>query len=100
MGVVEEGETLGQALARELEEETGLELLRIKGYIGSFDYLSKSGRATRQLNFVVEVAAQSQVRLTEHDNHVWANQATLAELTVTDETRLAVASALFLVKEI
>ncbi len=99
-GVVEKGETLAQALAREIEEETGLELLRIKGYIGSFDYLSKSGRATRQLNFVFEVAAQSQVRLTEHDNHVWVNQATLAELTVTGETRLAVTSAQFLVKEI
>ena len=93
-GVVEEGETLGEALAREVEEETGLELIRSGAYVGSFDYLSGSGRATRQFNFLVEVAPNTQVRLTEHDTYVWVDRETLAELTVTEETRLAVSSAL------
>ena len=93
-GVVEEGETLGEALAREVEEETGLELIRSGAYVGSFDYLSGSERATRQFNFLVEVAPKTQVRLTEHDTYVWVDRETLAELTVTDETRLAVSLAL------
>ena len=52
-GVVEEGETLGEALVREVEEETGLELIRRGDYVGFFDYLAGSGRATRQFNFQV-----------------------------------------------
>ncbi len=93
-GVVEEGETLGEALVREVEEETGLEPIPKGNYVGFFDYFSGSGRATRQFNFLVEVAAHTLVRLTEHDTYVWADREALAELTVTDETRLAVSLAL------
>src|SRR5690348_10706976 len=47
-GRVEEGETLLGSLARELHEETGLIIERVYGYAGSFDYLSASGKRTRQ----------------------------------------------------
>ncbi|MEI6627509.1 MAG: NUDIX hydrolase [bacterium] len=54
-GVVELGESIIDGLAREIKEETGLEISEIKRYIGSFDYQSSSGRKTRQFNFIVSV---------------------------------------------
>jgi 8-oxo-dGTP diphosphatase len=63
-GKVEAGETLLQACARELQEETGLLLKDLRDYIGSFDYASESGRKSRQLNFLLEV---------EGDNHALSN---------------------------
>ncbi|WBB64545.1 NUDIX domain-containing protein [Streptomyces sp. WMMC500] len=70
-GGVEPGETLTAALDREVAEETGLTITGISSYLGHFDYLSGSGRRTRQFNFAATVAG-SEVRLTEHDFHEWA----------------------------
>ena len=55
-GVAEAGETLGQALYREVEEETGLLVEDISAYLGCFSYLSGSETRTRQFNFLVTVA--------------------------------------------
>ena len=52
-GTVETGETLIEALIREIYEETGLHIISIDKYIGVFDYLSGSGKKTRQVNFKV-----------------------------------------------
>ena len=54
-GTVASNENLMYALIREVNEETGLEVLNISKYIDSFDYLSKSGQTTRQSNFFVNV---------------------------------------------
>ncbi|MGI5216899.1 NUDIX hydrolase [Nocardia sp. CA-290969] len=70
-GKVEPGEMLDQALAREVEEETGLQVTGIGRYIDSFDYHSGGGKHSRQFNFVVECAAPEPVRLTEHDAYTW-----------------------------
>jgi len=71
-GKVEPAEALDVALIREVEEETGLKVASIEQYLGSFDYLSGSGKKSRQFNFVVEVRATEPVRLTEHDEYQWA----------------------------
>ena len=55
-GVVEPGEALDEALAREVAEETGLEVTGVSDYLGDFDYLTGEGARTRQFTFVVEVA--------------------------------------------
>jgi 8-oxo-dGTP diphosphatase len=71
-GKVEPGEDLDEALRREVEEETGLKISRIREYLGHFDYFSGSGRTSRQLNFAVDVATPEPVKLSEHDAHLWA----------------------------
>jgi len=72
-GGVDEREALPEALSREVEEETGLKVTAVGGYLGHFDYLSKSGRLTRQFNFIA-LAGGGSVALTEHDDHVWADR--------------------------
>ncbi|MGW1194417.1 NUDIX hydrolase [Streptomyces sp. NPDC002536] len=73
-GGVDDGETLIDALEREVTEETGLTIAAVSGYLGHFDYRSGSGRATRQFNFTATVNPGETVTLTEHDAHLWADR--------------------------
>jgi 8-oxo-dGTP diphosphatase len=84
-GKVEPGEGLDEALVRETQEETDLVVARIREYLGSFDYLSGSGKKSRQFNFAVDVEAHEPVVLTEHDAYMWVEQGT--ELPVTEAVK-------------
>lgn len=86
-GVVEVGETLNQGLAREIKEETGLNIRKVVAYLGFFEYVSGGGLLTRQFNFQVSVAAPYAVELTEHDDFVWAEPREMACLAISDDTR-------------
>jgi 8-oxo-dGTP diphosphatase len=68
-----EDEGLDEALRREVEEETGLKMSSIRDYLGHFDYMSGSGKKSRQFNFAVNVAAPEPVGLTEHDAYLWVS---------------------------
>lgn len=73
-GGVEDGESLVEALRREVAEETGLAVTELGAYLGHFDYRSGSGRRTRQYNFAVTATVTGEtVRLSEHDAHLWAD---------------------------
>lgn len=86
-GVLEGEESLVQALVREVKEETALEVVGVVRYLGSFDYLSGSGRPTRQFSFEVSVGTDNDVRLSEHDSYLWAGVSDLEEIQVSREVR-------------
>ena len=84
-GEVETGETLDEALRREVAEETGFVLIGIDRYLGYFDYRSRGGRLTRQFNFAVTVQGTPVVTLTEHESFAWVRVEELAEYPVSPE---------------
>ena len=84
-GVVETGETLDNALRREVAEETGFALVGIDRYLGCFDYRSRDGRLTRQFNFAVTVQGTPVVTLSEHASFAWVGLDGLAEYPVSPE---------------
>ncbi|MCK5149794.1 NUDIX domain-containing protein [Candidatus Pacearchaeota archaeon] len=86
-GNMEEGEELFEALIREVKEETNLDLKQIKKYLGTFDYLSGSGKSARQFNFLINVEEKGEIKLTEHDEHYWANEGHEAFEKVTDSVK-------------
>ncbi|MFF2717437.1 NUDIX hydrolase [Streptomyces sp. NPDC058011] len=88
-GGVKPGERLVDALCREVLEETGLTVTQATGHAGSFDYVSRSGRGTRQFTFAVTVRATGPITLTEHDDAAWADPGELP--AVSDETRALLA---------
>lgn len=91
-GGVEDNETILDALQRETKEETGLDITRVIDYVGSFDYVSGSGKKTRQFNFLVETASEEVILGPdmEHSDLVWCrpdDNAVLDGLTMSDEMR-------------
>ena len=89
-GTVEAGEDLLTALAREVEEETGLLVTSVLEYLGSFDWTSSSGKKTRHFNFFVEVE-DSEIKLnpTEHQAYflVALSDAAFTTLNISDATK-------------
>jgi 8-oxo-dGTP diphosphatase len=95
-GTVDPGEDLLTALAREIREETGLVVRSVLAYLGPFDYLSGSGKKTRQFNFVVEVApGEVQLEPTEHRSYhlVSLSDEAFSTLNISDATRTVLKAA-------
>lgn len=90
-GKADPGERLDAALAREVNEETGLELTVITGHLGYFDYANRRGDRSRQHNFAIATAATSPVTLTEHDRYEWRDLAD--DLPVSDAVNAVLAAA-------
>jgi len=89
-GTVEAGEDLLTALAREVQEETGLLVIAVLEYLGSFDWISSSGKKTRHFNFFVEVEdGEIKLNPTEHQAHYWValSDAAFTTLNLSDATK-------------
>ena len=89
-GTVETGEDLLTALAREVQEETGLLVTAILEYLGSFDWTSSSGKKTRHFNFLVEVEeGKIKINPIEHQAYYWValSDAAFTTLNISDATK-------------
>jgi len=89
-GTVDVGEDLIEALIREVKEETGLTVSAVLSYVSEFDYVSSSGKKTRQFNFLVETEL-GEIKL-EPSEHQAFHLASLKDevyntLNISDETR-------------
>lgn len=94
-GAVEPGETLGEALAREIREETGLSIRTAGPFLFDFTYPSRRG-STVQLNFLVELTEAQPVRIDpdEHESFRWLPLAALADSGLSLEVRRGLARTL------
>ena len=91
-GNLEGNETIQEGLIREVKEETGLNVKNIGKFVNTFDYLSGSGKKSRQFNLEVEVESTDNVFLTEHDDYAWLSYDEIEiEGNITDEVKYAVA---------
>ena len=99
-GNMEQGENIYDALVREVKEETNLDIVNVKSYIGSFDYISGSGKKSRQYNFVLDVKNTENIILTEHDEYKWL---TIEEIRksnkITDEVKYILEICYFNLKD-
>ena len=87
-GNMEQGENIYDALVREVKEETNLDVVNVKSYIGSFDYISGSGKKARQYNFVLDVKKAENIILTEHDEYNWLTIEEIRKSSkITDEVK-------------
>jgi 8-oxo-dGTP diphosphatase len=86
-GEVKGGEALGSALRREVREETVLRIKEVRRYLGHFDYRSKSGKRTRQFNFMVAVREPLKIKLKEHESYAWVNKDQLDQHPVTENVK-------------
>jgi 8-oxo-dGTP diphosphatase len=95
-GGVDKGENLIQALHREVLEETHLKILDVSSYANHFDYLSSSGKKTRQFNFLVRTE-DFNVKLNpaEHSEFAWVevNSQEFLELNLSEQTRGCIVAA-------
>lgn len=70
-GVVEKGEKINEGLEREVKEETNLDIETLGMFVNAFDYLSGSGKKSRQFTFEANTIRNDNIFLTEHDEYKW-----------------------------
>ncbi len=92
-GHVEPGETLPEAMGRELEEETGLILEHVGPLVAQFDCDGEIGRS-REWDFLVRWKSVRPISHPEHIDMLWATADNWHTLLMTEEMRALVASVL------
>ena len=64
-----------------------MNLKNIQKYLGYFDYESKSGKKTRQFNFLISIKEPFKIRLSEHDNYAWVTKSDLDNFLITSNVK-------------
>ena len=99
-GNMEKGENIYDALVREVKEETNIDVVNMKSYIGNFDYISGSGKKARQYNFVLDVKNIENIILTEHDKYNWLTIEEIKKSSkITDEVKYILEICYFNLKD-
>lgn len=89
-GKVDPGESLTEALVREVKEEAGLDI-EIQEYLDFFDYRSKSGKATRQFNFLARSGSfDVKTNPEEHDGFRWVAKDELDNYKITEPVKTTI----------
>lgn len=88
-GKVDNGETILQGLSREVKEETNLDVINVIKYVDSFDYISGSGKKSRQFNFIVSVSGKIKLNPEEHDSYNFYDKEVLLneDINISKSTR-------------
>lgn len=87
-GNMEMGENILTSLTREVKEETNFDLAEVICYINSFDYISGSGKKSRQYNFAINVQKGGKINLTEHNSYKWQSiQEAIENPKITEEVK-------------
>ena len=87
-GNMKKGENIYDALVREVKEKTNLDIVNVKSYIGSFDYISGSGKKARQYNFLLDIKNTENIILIEHDEYNWLTIEEIRKSSkITDEVK-------------
>jgi len=87
-GGVEPGESVLDALRREVTEETGAQVTQVEDFVGTFDYRNEWGRRARQLNFGVRLDREiTDFHGPEHVTMRWIGAADIGGVHCTDEVR-------------
>jgi len=76
-GHLEPGESIPEALAREIFEETGWRLSRMVANLGVMDYVGDDEVARREIDFLVEVEGDLERPIIEaglHERPIWVNR--------------------------
>lgn len=84
-GHVEPGETVTEALAREVLEETGWRLAAILGVVGEAEYVGDDGVARHETDFLVRVEGDLDRPALEEDKHTEFRWLGPHELDVLDD---------------
>ncbi|WP_040793095.1 NUDIX hydrolase [Nocardia paucivorans] len=92
-GGVESGESFAECVARELFEETGLQLRGITDFLGGFDYATRTKAKVRKFSFLVDTEP-GEIALSpgEHDDFAWIDAEALTRLPMAPDMRKAVSS--------
>ena len=99
-GNMEQGENIYEALVREVKEETNLDVVNAKSYIGNFDYVSGSGKKARQYNFILDVKNTENIILTEHEEYNWLTIEEIRKSSkITDEVKYILEICYFNLKD-
>jgi 8-oxo-dGTP diphosphatase len=85
-GHVEPGETLDEALRREVAEETGWQLSVVLGMVGEYAYTGEDGVERRETDFLVRVDGDLDRPRLETDKHTEYRWLGRDELAVLDES--------------
>jgi len=95
-GTLEPNEDIISGLIREIKEETNLNTNSVDSFIDTFDYISSSGKKTRQINFKVTPLNKNIKLSPEHDSFfvVSINNEEYLNLNISQNTRKSIEKAI------